>query len=221
MRRFHLLSLMALALASSTALRAQEPHIGFTIDLVNPVGDFSSKTYPSYYDSNNNLVPNPKETYDVGLGVGFTVSFPVERSLAIRMNLNANSNEGKNTAAGYSTIDIRHTMFSVGGDIQIFPGQGAYRHRGFYFIGGLSADFESFQQRDPNYYYSYYYDNYYTTDRKSRMGGSIGFGNSFGGDAGARFTLEVTYHTSLNDHDTSAGDPPATSFVRAGFGWVF
>ena len=217
MRRTHLIPLMALALVSGTALRAQAPHIGFTIDLVNPVGDFSSKTYPP----TANVTTPQTEAYDVGLGVGFTVSFPLERVVALRVNLNANSNDGKNTAPGYSTIDIRHTMFSVGGDIQIFPGQGAYRHRGFYFLGGVSADFESFQQRDPNYVYSNYYDEYYTTDRKSRMGANIGFGHSFGGDAGARFTLEVTYHTSISDHDVSAGDPPATSFVRAGFGWVF
>ncbi len=216
MRRIHQLTLAALTLASATALRAQEPHIGFSIDLVNPVGDFSSKTYPA---TANVLAPQT-EAYDVGLGVGFTVSFPLERAVAIRMNINANSNDGKNTAPGYNTIDIRHTMFSVGGDIQIFPGQGAYRHRGFYFLGGVSADFESFQQRDPNLYYNYY-DEYYTTDRKSRMGAQVGFGHSFGGDAGARFTLEVTYHTSISAHDVAAGDPPATSYAKVGFGWVF
>ncbi|HJU82796.1 MAG TPA: hypothetical protein VJ600_01160 [Holophagaceae bacterium] len=217
MRRTALLPLLALALASGQALQAQQPHLGFTIDLIQPTGDFDSKTYPP---TTNVLTPQT-ESYDVGLGAAFTVSFPLERAVAIRMNLNFNSNDGKNTAPGYATLDIRHTMFNVGGDIQIFPGQGAFRHRGFYFLGGISADFETFEQRDPSYNYYYYYDNYYTTDRKSRMGGQIGFGHSFGGDAGARFTLELLYHTSLSAHDTNAGDPPATSYVKAGFGWVF
>ncbi len=53
------------------------------------------------------------------------------------------------------------------------------------------------------------------------MGGSLGFGHSFGYDAGLRFTLEATYHKTLTSHDVDAGDPPATDFVKVGFGFVF
>ena len=207
MRRTPLLILLLLA---APALHAQEPHMGFTIDLIGPVGDFSSKTYPAV-----GTFPIAKDDYDIGLGASFTLSFPMERALAIRMNLNFNSNDGQHFEAG-NDYNLRHTMFSAGGDLQIFPGQGAYRHRGFYFLGGVSADFETFDRSfgDPNYDYT-------STSRKSRLGGQVGFGHSFGRDAGARFTLEVTYHTTLTDHKVEAGDPPATSFVKAGFGWVF
>jgi hypothetical protein len=81
---------------------------------------------------------------------------------------------------------------------------------------GLSADFEQFDRSfgDPRYDYT-------NTTRKSRMGGSIGIGHSFGYDAGARFTMEATFHKTLTAHDVEAGDPPPTDFVKVGFGFVF
>ena len=218
MRRTTLLPLLTLALAAP-ALQAQDFHPSLTIDLIAPTGGFNSTTYPANFDPNSSTPGSPQtEKYDIGLGLDFGLSFPTSRATAIRLNFAANGNTGTNSAPGYSTINLRHTMLSIGGDLQIFPNQGAYRHSGFYLLAGASADFESF-----DYNYDYYNDYYNTgtTTNKSRLGGEIGLGNTFGGDAGTRFTLEVTYHTSLTGHDANAGDPPATSFVRAGFGWVF
>ena len=216
MRRFTLPSLLALALAAP-ALQAQEVHPSFTIDLIAPTGDFNSKTYAP----TASVLSPQTEAYDVGLGANFGLSFPASRTTAFRLNLAFNANEGTNQAPGYSTLNLRHSQFSIGGDLQIFPGEGAWRHRGFYLLGGLSADFEKFERSFGDFSY---WDNYYygvDTTNKSRMGGEIGFGNTFGGDAGGRFTIEVTYHTTLTSHDVNAGEPPATSYVRAGFGMVF
>lgn len=216
MRRTTML-LLPLLLASGGALRAQSPHIGFSLNLLFPTGEFSSKTYPAYYSpSAGYTIPPQKETYDVGLGGSFTVSFPVDRSLAIRLNLSGSAENGTNRAPGETTINLRHSQFNLGGDLQIFPDGTAYRHRGLYFVVGASADFEQFDRSfgDPLYDYT-------DTTRKSRMGGSIGLGHSFGYDAGARFTLEATFHKTLTSHDVDAGDPPATDFVKVGFGFVF
>lgn len=216
MRRISML-LLPVLLASGAALHAQSPHMGFSLNLTIPTGEFASKTYPSYYSpSAGYVIPPQKETYDVGLGGSFTVSFPVDRNLAIRLNLSGSAEDGTNRAPGEATINLRHSMFNLGGDLQIFPEGTAYRHRGFYFVAGLSADFEQFDRSfgDPLYDYT-------DTTRKSRMGGSLGFGHSFGYDAGMRFTLEATYHKTLTSHDVDAGDPPATDFVKVGFGFVF
>ena len=107
-------------------------------------------------------------------------------------------------------------MFNLGGDLQFFPQGTAFRHRGLYFVAGLSADFEQFDRSfgDPQYDYT-------DTTRKSRLGGSIGIGHSFGYDAGMRFTMEATFHKTLTGNDVSAGDPPSTDFVKVGFGFVF
>lgn len=216
MRRISML-LLPMLLVSGAALHAQSPHMGFSLNLTIPTGEFSSKTYPAYYSpSAGYVIPPQTETYDVGLGGSFTVSFPVDRNLAIRLNLSGSAEDGTNRAPGEATINLRHSMFNLGGDLQIFPEGTAYRHRGFYFVAGLSADFEQFDRSfgDPLYDYT-------DTTRKSRMGGSLGFGHSFGYDAGMRFTLEATYHKTLTSHDVDAGDPPATDFVKVGFGFVF
>lgn len=215
MRRTTML-LLPLLLASGAALQAQSPHIGFSLNVVFPTGEFASKTYPAYLNSAGSLVPPQKETYDVGLGGSFTVSFPVDRALAIRLNLSGSAENGTNRAPGYDTINLRHSQFNLGGDLQIFPEGTAFRHRGLYFVVGLSADFEQFDRSfgDPLYDYT-------DTTRKSRMGGYIGLGHSFGFDAGTRFTLEATFHKTLTAHDVEAGDPPATDFVKLGFGFVF
>jgi len=216
MRRTTML-LLPLLLASGAALQAQSPHIGFSLNLLFPTGEFASKTYPAYYSPTAGYTIAPqKETYDVGLGGSFTVSFPVDRTLAIRLNLSGSAEDGTNRAAGETTINLRHSQFNLGGDLQIFPEGTAFRHRGLYFVVGLSADFEQFDRSfgDPQYDYT-------DTTRKSRMGGSIGIGHSFGYDAGARFTMEATFHKTLTSHDVEAGDPPPTDFVKVGFGFVF
>ncbi len=214
MRRSASLLVLPLILASGSALMAQSPHVGFSLNLLFPTGDFASKSYQSIDTTIE------KETYDVGLGGSFTVSFPVDRTLAIRLNLSGSAENGTNRAPGYTT-NLRHSQFNLGGDLQIFPQGTAFRHRGLYFVAGLSVDFEQFDRSlgdlNSNYYNNYNVD----TTRKSRLGGSLGIGHSFGYDAGLRFTMEATFHKTLTAHDVSAGDPPSTDFVKLGFGFVF
>jgi hypothetical protein len=222
MRRAASLLILPLILVSGSALRAQSPHVGFSLNLLIPTGDFASTTYPSYFSpSAGRTIPAQKESYDVGLGGSFTVSFPTNRNLAVRLNLSGSSENGTNRAPGEATINLRHSLFSLGGDLQIFPQGTAFRHRGLYFVTGLSADFEQFDRSfgDIN---SGYYDNYNVdTTRKSRMGGNVGIGHSFGYDSGMRFTLEATFHKTLTAHDANAGEPPSTDFMKVAFGFVF
>ena len=221
MRRAAFLLTLPLILASGSALKAQTPHIGFGLNLLIPTGDFASKKYADIDTTGNAFIA--KETYDVGLGGTFTVSFPVDRNLAIRLNLGGSAESGTSRATGYDTINLRHSMFNIGGDLQIFPQGTAFRHRGVYFVAGLSADFEQFDRSFGDISSSgYYYDNAdVDTTRKSRLGATAGIGHSFGYDAGLRFTLEATFHKTLTGNDVSAGDPPSTDFLKLGFGWVF
>ena len=206
------LLLLPLILASGSALKAQSPHMGFSLNLTIPTGDFASKSYPD-------LLPPQKETYDSGLGGSFTVSFPTDRNLAVRLNLSGSSENGINRAPGFANLHLQHSLFSVGGDLQIFPQGTAFRHRGLYFVAGLSADFERFngsEGSDPGYYPDY-------TTNKTRLGGSVGIGHSFGYDAGMRFTMEATFHKTLTGTDTNVGDfpTPNADFFKLGFGFVF
>lgn len=208
---------LPLVLASGSALKAQSPHMGFSLNLLAPTGDFASKTYPAYYSSKvDRVIPPQKETYDVGIGGSFTVSFPMDRNLAIRLNLSGSAENGTNRAPGEDTINLRHSQFNLGGDLQIFPQGTAFRHRGLYFVAGLSADFEQFDRSfgDPLYDYT-------DTTRKSRLGATGGIGHSFGYDSGMRFTLEASFHKTLTGNDTAAGDPPSTDFMKFSFGVVF
>jgi hypothetical protein len=221
MRRIASLLVLPLILASGSALKAQSPHMGFSLDLMVPTGEFSSKTYPAYYsNSAGRVIPAQTESYDIGLGGTFTVSFPVDRNLAFRLNLNGSSENGTNRAPGESTINLRHSQFNIGGDLQIFPNGTAFRHRGFYFVAGLSADFEQFERSFGNLNYYYNNDGIDTT-HKSRLAASGGIGHSFGGDYGMRFNLEATFHKTLNGNNVDAGDPPSSDYVKVGFGFVF
>ena len=217
MRRSILLTALPLILASGGALQAQAPHMGFSLNLLFPTGAFNSTTYPPYYSpSAGYTIPTQTEGYDLGLGGTFYLSFPVDRSLAVRMSFSGAANNGTNTAPGETTINLRHSEFNLGGELEIFPGGTAFRHRGLYFLGGISADFEQFDRSfgDPGYDFT-------NTTRKSRMGGTFGLGHTFGYDAGARFTLEFTYHKTLTGTNAAAGDPPSTDYMKLGIGWVF
>jgi len=211
--RFWSTSLLLAAAGLAPALQAQEPHFGFGINLAFPTGGFRSTTYPA-----DSVVTTPQtEGYDVGFGGQFTISFPVDPKVAVRLNIGGQSTDGTNTAPGYDRINLQHQLFSVGGDLQVFPGTGsAYRHQGTYLLGGLSADFERFDR-------SFGTPNWDETDstRKSRLGGTLGVGHSFGYGGFGRFTLEGSYHKTLSSHDMAAGDPPATDFAKVSLGWVF
>jgi hypothetical protein len=212
--RYWTIPLLLAAAGFAPALPAQEPHFGFGINLAFPTGDFRSSSFPSA------VQPGVRQTdrYDVGFGGQFTISFPVDPKVAVRMNIGGQTTEGTNTEPGYSDrINLEHQLFSLGGELQVFPGAGsAYRHQGTYLLGGVSADFERFDRSygTPNW------DDTAST-RKSRLGGTLGIGHSFGYGGFGRFTLEGSYHKTLSGHDVAAGDPPATDFARASFGWVF
>ena len=205
--------LLLIATGLSPALEAQEPHFGVSLNLGFPTGDFRSKTYPATGPG----TVTQTEGYDVGFGGQFTISFPVDPKVAIRMNLGGLVTDGTNTAAGFDRINLRHQLYSVGGELQVFPGTGsAYRHEGTYLLGGVSADFERFDRSfgTPNLDFT-------DSTRKSRLGGTLGIGHSFGYDAFGHFTLEGAFHKTLSGNHTSAGDPPSTDFAKLSLGWVF
>lgn len=211
--RFWPIPILLATVGLTAPLQAQDPHLGFSLNLGFPTGDFRNKTYPP-----SSQVATPQsEGYDVGLGGQFTISVPVDPKVAIRLNLGGQVTDGTNAAAGFDRINLRHQLFSVGGEVQVFPGTGsAYRHLGTYVLGGVSADFERFDRSfgTPNVDFT-------DTTRKSRMGGTLGLGHSFGSDAFGRFTLEGAFHKTLSGNNTSAGDPPSTDFVKLSLGWVF
>jgi hypothetical protein len=210
--------LLASALVPAVS-RAQDPHFGFGLNLVIPTGGFSSTTYPPTAD----ILTPQREEYDLGLGVQFFVSFPVDPHIAFRLEFAGQSESGNNRAEGYDTIHLRHSLFSLAAQVEIFPGMGsAVRHKGTYLLGGITADFERFNWSYDDTYSDYYdyYDNWHS-EQKNRMGAQIGIGHAFGYGGGGRFTVEAVYHKTLTSHDIGAGEHPATDFLRLGFGWVF
>jgi hypothetical protein len=212
MRSHTLASLVAIGLASS--LGAQDPHFGFAFNLAFPTGEFREKTYPP----TSTVTTSQKEGFDIGAGLQFTMSFPIEKAVAFRMNFGGQSTSGTNTAAGYSTLNLRHNLFSLGGEVQFFMNGSAVRHRGSYLFFGPSADFESW-----DYTHDHNHDNWNddtTYQRKSRMGATLGFGNSFGSSRG-RFVTELAFHKTLSANDVAKGEPPSADFVKLSFGWVF
>lgn len=200
---------LGLALLTAPLLQAQEAHVGFGLNLGFPTGGFRNTTYA-------NTNGTATEGYDVGLGGQFTVSVPVAPMAAIRFNLNGMTTNGSITQPNDDKINLQHSILSVGGDFQVFMSGSALRHRGSYLILGLAADFERFDRSfgDPNVDYT-------VTERKSRAGGNLGFGHSFGMGGGMRFTLETTFHKTLTGNNEDRYEPPSTDFVRVGFGWVF
>jgi hypothetical protein len=211
--RFCSMAMLLIVAGVAPTLAAQEPHFGFALNLVFPTGAFRNTTYPP----TSQFPATQTEGYDLGLGGQFTISFPVDPKVAIRLNFGGQTTDGSNTAPGYDRINLRHEMFSLGGEMQVFPGMGsAYRHQGTYLLGGLSADFERFDRSfgDPDWDYT-------DTTRKSRLGGDLGIGHSFGYSGGGRFTLEGVFHKTLTGNSLSAGDPPSTDFAKLSLGWVF
>lgn len=211
------LSALALVLGATPALMAQDPHIGFGINLGFPTGDFRSKTYPPTTD----VLTEQTEGYDVGIGGQMTISFPVDPTFAFRLDFNAMSTEGTNTAAGYQDLTLKHELFGIGGDMQFFLNGGAIRHRGTYLLLGASADFERFDRSNSNSTWDWWGDNSTVTTRKSRLAGTAGIGHSFGYGGGTRFSLEVTFHKTLTGNDSAKNEPPSADFMKVSFGWVF
>ncbi len=216
MRIFHIPALL-LAWGATSGLMAQEPHVGFGINLGFPTGDFRSKSYPP----TTTVLATQTDGYDLGLGGQFTVSFPVDPTFAMRMNFNGMSTNGTNTASGYSDLHLRHELFAIGGDMQIFLEGGAYRHKGTYLFVGASADFERFDRSNSDNFYNWWGDTATDTTRKSRLGGTFGLGHSFGYGGGPHFNLEISFHKTLTGNDLMKKEPPSTDFMKTSFGWVF
>lgn len=211
------LSALALALGVTSALVAQDPHLGFGINLGFPTGDFRNKTYPP----TGGVLTEQTDGYDIGLGGQMTISFPVDPTFAIRMNFNGMSTHGTNTAMGYQDLTLRHELFGIGGEMQFFLNGGALRHRGTFLLLGASADFERFDRSYGDNNWDWWGDAATDTVRKSRMAGTAGIGHSFGYAGGTRFNLEFTFHKTLTGNETSKKEPPSADFMKVSFGWVF
>ena len=210
------LSALALAIGTTSALMAQEPHLGFGINLGFPTGDFRSKTYPP----TGLVLTEQTDGYDIGIGGQMTISFPVDPTFAFRLNFNSMSTSGTNTATGYKDLTLKHDLFGIGGEMQFFLGGGALRHRGTFLLLGASADFERFNRSDSTT--SDWWGNTSTdTTRKSRLAGTAGIGHSFGYGGSTRFNLEVTFHKTLTGNDIAKKEPPSADFMKVSFGWVF
>ena len=210
---------IALVLALGAPLAAQTPHFGFGVALSMPTGGFNSTGYPP----SGSVTSPSNESYNATLGGQFTVSFPVDPKLAFRLDIYGQGTDGKDTAAGYATYNLRHELLSFGGEAQYFPGTGsAYRHVGGYVLGGLSMDMERFSSSygDP-YWYGY-------STSKTRLGGLVGWGYSFPPYRRWRSNIEIAFHKTLsysNNTDiqptpASPATPPA-DFLRVGYGLVF
>jgi hypothetical protein len=208
---------LALVLALGAPLAAQA-HFGAGIALSVPTGAFNNTNYAP---AGTTTSPS-QEGYDSTLGGQFTISFPVQKQLALRLDIYGQTSTGTDTAPGYASYNLQHQIFSFGGEAQFFPGDGdAYRHRGGYLVGGLSLDLEQFSSSYGDPSWSGY------TVNKTRMGGLVGAGYSFRPFGRWRNNVEVAYHKTLTDTATSSQptsfDPatPAADFVRMTYGNVF
>ncbi|MCL1908363.1 MAG: outer membrane beta-barrel protein [Holophagaceae bacterium] len=215
MKSLHGIALMFVAMGS---LQAQSPNFGLQIRLGAPIGELREKIYPPNYD----LSAEQIEGYDIGLGLQFTMSFPLHQKFAFRAGIGGMSTRGTNTASGYDTIFLRHNMFSLSGELQLFL-QDAYRHQGTFLTVGISGNFERFERSfEDNWSYSHYW--YYPESdvtRKSRLGGIIGIGHTFYGHSNLNFTTELSYHHTLTNSNINRGEPPSANFFNISFGLIF
>lgn len=207
------ISTLALLVGMGAPAGAQEARMGVAVNLAAPTGAFRSTDYPPY----GTVVSTSNESYDLGVGVQLTFAFPLDRRTAFRLNLGGQGFSGRATAPGYDRMNLQQQMFSIGAELQIFPGDGnAFRQSGTYFLIGPAVDFERFDSSygDPNYYPDY-------TVNKTRLGGVVGIGHTFRPHGGMRYSLEAAFHKTLNATDTAAGNPPASDYLKLGFGLVF
>jgi hypothetical protein len=217
-RVISLVGLTAALLASGAPLAAQDPHFGVGLSLSVPTGALSSHDYPP----SGNVLSGANESYDSTLGGQFTVSFPMDPKTALRLDVYGESSSGSNTAPGYQSFDLQHRLFSIGGEVQVFPGLGdAYRHRGGYLVGGLSVDLERFESNLGDPYF------YQVSVNRTRLGGLVGAGYSFRPYGGWHSNIEVAFHKTLTQTDAgtdaASGTPgtPAADFLRFTYGIIF
>jgi len=200
---------ITLALAA-VPLAAQEPHYGLGIVLGVPTGALNSAGYPD----------GQIEGYNSGLGVQFTVSWPVDRSLALRLNVGGVTFDGTGSATGQANWNVEDSLISVGGEAEVFLGDGsAQRHLGTYLIGGLSLDMERFSASDydPAYFAS-------SEVTKNRLAATVGIGHTFRSYGRYRWSMEAVYHKTLTGtdaNDYSGVGFPAADFVKLYVGFGF
>jgi len=210
----------ALVLACAGAIQAQSPNFGLSIFLSIPTGRFAEEKIPELIDE---MRVTATDGYDIGLGGNFTMSFPLQKTLAFRVGFGGGSSRGTSTVPNEDTIFLRHTLFSLSGEFQIFFDD-AYRHRGTYAIAGISGDFEKFERSwDDRWDDPPFVGNNSPLDvtRPSRLAGNFGLGHTFYG-SDIKFTTEITYHTTFTNKDVNSVNyvPPA-DFIRISFGLVF
>lgn len=204
------LAALTLALAAASPLSAQQPSFGAGFILGAPTGALSSTSYPD----------TASEKYNGGVGGQFTISWPVDRSLAMRLNLSAITFDGTGSAPQTYNWNVQDSMFSIGGEAEVFmAGGSAERHLGTYLIGGLHADFERFaaSNYDPTYFAA-------TTLNKTRLAATAGIGHTFRTYGRLRWTLEGAFHKTLTDtsSDDSAGIGfPASDYLKFYGGFTF
>ena len=192
-------TLITLALAAGP-LAAQEPMYGLGMVVAGPVGALNSTTYAS----------GAAESYNSGLGAQFTVSWPLDRSLAVRLNLGGTTYNGTATQ-GASNWNLYDATVSFGAEAEYFLGAGnANRHLGTYLIAGLALDFERFSTSS--------WDPYTVSSAidKNRLGANAGLGHTFRSYRRWCWTLEAVYHQTLTDTATNAGAGafPAGKYTR-------
>ena len=211
---------LALVLVMGAPRPPRSPTSAWASALRSPRASSTTAPMPPLRVSSNG-VPST-ESYDSTLGGQFTVSFPVDERLALRLDIYGQSTTGTDSAPGFQSYNLQHDLFSLGGEAQYFPGTGdAYRHRGAYLVGGLSMDLERFR--------SSYGDTNWTgyNVNKTRLGGLAGVGYSFRPYGRWRTNAEVAFHKTLSAYDTNAqptvGNPatPPADFVRLTYGVVF
>ena len=206
----------ALVLACVGPMQAQTNNFGLAFNLGAPFGDFREKTYAATFE-----VPVQQvEGYDIGYGGQLTMSIPLQKSLAFRLGLGGLSTRGTNTAIGFDTIYLRHNLFFLSAEAQIFFDD-AYRHSGTYLVLGLSSNFERFERSFDDDWSYWYSDRDRDVTRKSRMGGTIGIGHTFYSRYGLNFTTELSYHVTFTNRDINRMEPHPTDFLKFSFGFVF
>ena len=203
-----LLSITALALASGMPLAAQTPHFGLGVIVGTPTGALNSTSYPD----------GSAETYNTGFGAQFTMSWPVDRNLALRLNVSGITFDGTGSAPHTYNWNVQDSVFSLGGEAELFLADGnAERHLGTYLIGGVHSDFERFSASDydPTYFAA-------TTVNKTRFAATVGLGHTFRSYGRYHWTLEAAYHKTLtgtDSNDLAGVGFPASDYLKfyAGF----
>jgi hypothetical protein len=210
------LTCLAFALACIAPLQAQSPNFGLSVLMSIPSGRFAETKYNEIIDD---MPAIATEGYDVGIGGQFTMSFPLQKTLAFRAGIGGMTSRGTSAVPGHETIFLRHTLFNLSGEFQIFFDD-AYRHRGTYAIAGISGDFERFERSFEDRWDDFFSYSDVDVTRKSRLGGILGMGHTFYGSS-VKFTAEVAYHATLTNKDFNLGEPIGTDFIRISLGWIF